>query len=576
MSFPSLAYAFIVLAVVWLISHALLMPQPIPGIPYNFLARCMPSGDLLPLGIYNWRTGEVFSWLSLQCAKHRSPLVQLFLPSFSTTLPTLVLADLDEIEDIVTKRVCEIDRADLMHTWFGLIAPRATIGSKSSDKAFKEQRRLWNVVLSPTFLQEVAAPCFLEAGNELADLWERKASLATPGHAFNAQEDVKVATLDGMWEMCVGTKFGVLSAKIERLQRPVAVKRCTANTIEFARSDMPRFYDVFGTLLMCLDWVMQGISPRVYTWVFTYSGVLGRASKEKARILGCYIDTARQRVETGASGRTCALDQVLYKDIRLKGDTKEHSEAITNASLRDELLELLITGHETTASSICWALKYLTDNPATQDRLRESLHSAFPRSKCSPVPLTSELLSASLPYLDAVIAETLRLSNTGPVSFRQTLVNCEILGHRIPAHTPIILVTAGPSYASPDTERITPTKSSQSLSEKNSLEAYSSPPRPPQLYCRDTFAPERWLQSGKFDPNAVHMLPFSAGSRGCFGKRIAMLELRILIAVLILRFGFPLLGSTLSGYQVRDGLTSRPAYCYVSPRKASGSSSITR
>jgi cytochrome P450 len=263
--------------------------------------------------------------------------------------------------------------------------------------------------------------------------------------------------------------------------------------------------------------------------------------------------------------------------MRLKGDSKEHSEATTNASLRDELLELLITGHETTASSICWAIKYLTDNPATQDRLRGSLLSAFPRGESLAVPSMDDLFSASLPYLDAVIAETLRLSNTGPVSFRQTLVECEILGHHVPAKTPIILVTAGPSYASPNVQILTPTKNSQAIPKKNLLEPFVPITMPPQLYPRDSFAPERWLHGGKFDPNAVRMLPFSAGSRGCFGKRIAMLELRIMIVILVLRFEFPRLGSALSGYQVRDGLTSRPAYCYVSPcvRKAFVSSSIT-
>jgi hypothetical protein len=139
----------LLLLVPWLLSHIVLMPRPIKGIPHNFFARYMPWGDILLLGLYYFYTGEVFSWLSLQNLQHKSAIVQLFLPSFSTTHPTLVIADLEEISKIVTRRLGEIDRADLMHTWFGVVISRATIGLKSSDKQFKEQRRLWNVVLSP-------------------------------------------------------------------------------------------------------------------------------------------------------------------------------------------------------------------------------------------------------------------------------------------------------------------------------------------------------------------------------------------------------------------------------------------
>jgi hypothetical protein len=47
-----------------------------------------------------------------------------------------------------------------------------------------------------------------------------------------------------------------------------------------------------------------------------------------------------------------------------------------------------------------------------------------------------------------------------------------------------------------------------------------------------------------------------------------MLEMKIMIAVLVLKFEFPQLAKSLSGYQAQDGLTSRPTYCYVNPRAA--------
>lgn len=480
-----------------------------------------------------------------------------------------MIADLDVIEEIVTKRMHEIDRADVMHTWFGVVAPKATIGLKTQDREFKQQRKLWNVMQGQKFLEDVGAECFAESAAELLELWEGKAALAEKKtSAFEAQEDIKMTTLDGMWEALVGTRFGLLRAKIERLQRAGAVEKEARGIIKFAKCTLPAFYGVFGTLFMFMDRVLQGTSPRLYTWVYTFSGILAHYHRKKDRILDQHIALSRQRVKTNEGGRTCALDQVLYKNIRLRQSSMDNDE-IDDAALRDEVLDLLITGHETTATTVSWAIKYLSDNPEIQTRLRATLSSAFPHVSHPIQPLcVYELVHASLPYLDAVIAETLRLSNTGPVSFRQALVNCEIMSHDVPAGTPIILVTAGPSYDAPDmpsTQRRCSWKDRQDRHEKSrtsvSMDDKEAVPSTP-LNC---FAPERWLLDGTFVPDAVRMLPFSAGPRGCFGKKIAMLELRILIATLVMRFEFPRLAKELSGYEAQDNLTSRPWDCYISP-----------
>lgn len=572
MSLSILAYCSIIFVVGWIIAHALLVAKPIKGIPYNTLARYMPWGDLITLGIYNWTTGEVFSWFSLQCLKHKSPIIQLFIPSFSTYYPTLVLADLREIADMVTKRTGEIDRADLMHTWFGLVSPKATIGLKSRDSTFKAQRRLWNVVLSPRFLEEVASERFWEVAVVLAELWTRKAGSVGAKMAFKAQDDIKLATLDGIWKMNVGSDLGLLEAKLMRLRHPNAWWKTWGGTAVFAPTKMPAFYRTLNKLLMCLDWVMQGISPRLYTWVFQVTGILGRADQEKNAILNDTI-TARRGISCSTGGTddsilNCALDEVFRKDFLLGAGDGQPSEAATDAALRDELLELLITGHETTASSIAWALKYLTDNPITQVQLRKSLQAAFPQAGPSDLPSAKDIFTASLSYVDCVIAETLRLSNTGPVSFRQTVTQCNILGHTVPAGTPIILVTAGPSYSDPSmpwTPEHLRSKTSQAFSPLGQTSLYSKQTH----HDLTLFDPTRWLRDDgtTFNPDAISMLPFSAGPRGCFGKRIALLEMKIVLTVLILTFEFPTLAKKLSGYSAIDGLTRRPRYCYVKPKK---------
>lgn len=554
MSSTVIVCSLLVLSLLWLGAHAVLMPKPIHGIPHNTFARYMPWGDMAKLGIYNWRTGEIFSWLSLQCLQLKSPLIQTFFPSFSTNRPTLILADLSEIEHIATKRLGDIDRADIMHTWFGLLVPHATVGLKTHDKHFREQRRLWSVILSPKFLNETASQCFAEVVEQLGDVWTRKAELAGANHAFEAQDDIRLATLDCIWNLLCGSRLGLLVARQQALRQSTAVIKKDSLTIKFSKGEMPKFFGVLQGLLLGLDWVIQGISPRVYKFVFTYSGYLPRVERESQTILDQYIAASRARVEANASGATCALDEVMRKDLRLNAGTM--SDAVSDEALRSELLELLITGHDSTGSSISWALKYLTDHPVAQTRLRDSLQAAFPVAR----PSAAGVITTSLPYLDAVIAETLRLSTIGPVSFRQTLVPCQIMGHWVPEDTPIILVTAGPSYYSSETRSADP-KINIRESYATTLQEQQGPP--PDLRA---FSPERWLADGKFDPGAVRMLPFMAGARGCFGRPIAMLELRIMISLLVLRFEFPRLALSLSRYGAWDGLTRRPTSCFISPR----------
>lgn len=115
-------------------------------------------------------------------------------------------------------------------------------------------------------------------------------------------------------------------------------------------------------------------------------------------------------------------------------------------SLKDELLELLVAGLDTTATAKSWALKYLADNPSIQTSPRNELLVVFPERKHS-LPLVSAVIDANIPYRDAFINETLRMSNTGPVSFRETSTDYNILRYTIPAQTLTILITGGQSYS---------------------------------------------------------------------------------------------------------------------------------
>lgn len=277
--------------------------------------------------------------------------------------------------------------------------------------------------------------------------------------------------------------------------------------------------------------------------------------------LGNAIETAQSKVRIDSTARACGLDEVLARIL----DKELRPTAEAALWLEDELLELTVAGHETTAATAAWTLKYLSDNPGVQSTLREALRTAFSDDVATPaLPDPAHILAADIPYLDAVIAEVSRISNPGPVSFRETTQDTTILGCAVPAHTNVILIPGGPSH-----KRLHPLGVDEHNRDVSSQKASSQFPSWQSRQDLNEFKPERWLttdldsQAIVFNSRAGPSLPFSTGSRGCFGKKIALMELRILIVLLMLQFDFREVKGRLAGYEARDGLSRSPRKCYV-------------
>lgn len=535
------------------------MPKRIPGIPYNRLCYLYPWGDLASLGVSYFAKGQVFRWFSNQSQTHRSGIFQLFLPSFSTTSPVVVVTDQKEVKDIVTRRLGVIDRSSLMHLWFGLLAPKASIGMTTCPE-FKATRWAWNSVLNPVFLGDLAGPRIRDSAMALVELWSLKAD-EKRGAAFAAVEDLRRTTLEAMLTILLGRKLGVQDADIS-FQRSSGGKSTRGRWSRTERSstpDYPRFYRDFSLCLVCLDYVTQGVSAPGYLWFFRR--IFWPFQRAQAYVEACLqrvIDDARQKSCTDekiAQFPASALEFVMGK----AATRPQAEEAVSDAGLMSELIELLIAGHESTASTIGWALKYFADDQIAQETLYQQLVASLSGSSGTS-PTSEEIITTSIPYLDAVIAETFRLSCTGPVSFREAIQDCTVLGHRIPAGTPLILMTQDVTHGGMDSKSSIAkiTSKMDSLLVKDRVDEEDRP--------LNQFHPERWLTSaGKYDPQAVLSMPFSAGARGCYGQKIAVMELRIVLVILLWNFRFEKLDASLSRYTSLDGLTRMPSCCNVLP-----------
>jgi cytochrome P450 len=172
---------------------------------------------------------------------------------------------------------------------------------------------------------------------------------------------------------------------------------------------------------------------------------------------------------------------------------------------------LTLFSHETTSSAFTWATHLLATHPTVQTRLRIEVRAALPTTSRSDSELTTVL--ESLPLLNAVCNETLRLYPTVPLTFRNARIDTTIDNVFIPQGTQLILVPWA-------TNRL------------------------PQLWGPDAdkFVPERWIdETGKPNNSGgstsnYDTLTFLHGPRSCIGKDFAKAELRCLIAAFVAAF----------------------------------------
>jgi cytochrome P450 len=163
---------------------------------------------------------------------------------------------------------------------------------------------------------------------------------------------------------------------------------------------------------------------------------------------------------------------------------------MSDVQLRDEVMTLLLAGHETTANALTWASYLVSGSPGVETRLHAEVDALGDR------PLGAEDV-ARLPYTRAVIAETMRLYPPAWIVGRRALGDYRVGDFVLPARTIVLmsqwLVHRDPRWW-PDGE---------------------------------SFQPERWLPGGSAsDPSRPKFsyFPFGAGTRVCIGEQFAWME----------------------------------------------------
>lgn len=213
------------------------------------------------------------------------------------------------------------------------------------------------------------------------------------------------------------------------------------------------------------------------------------------------------------------LDEILRRVIEYRRSSSQESPSVlattlrvqdedgsrmTERQLRDEMMTLFFTGHETTALALSWTWYLLAQHPEIAQRVAEEVD----RVVGDRTPAFEDIPEMHL--VDGVVKESLRLYPPAYGVVREALSDCEIGGYPIPAGATLAMF--------------------QWVVHRDAR--YFDRP--------DDFIPERWTEDFTKGLPKCAYFPFGVGPRVCIGNTFALAELPLLVAMIARRYQFTL------------------------------------
>jgi cytochrome P450 len=191
----------------------------------------------------------------------------------------------------------------------------------------------------------------------------------------------------------------------------------------------------------------------------------------------------------------------------------------TDANLRDELVTMLLAGHDTTALALTYAFYLLSDHPEARDRVAAEARSVTADGSPSAADVRE------MEFTERVLNESMRLYPPVYTLFREPKLDVKLGGYRIPEGSALMI--------------------SQWVVHR-SERWYDDP---------DTFDPGRWTPERRSQRPRFAYFPFGGGPRHCIGKAFSLLEAKLILATVCSRFDLDYEGPDLS---LRGSLTMHP------------------
>jgi len=218
---------------------------------------------------------------------------------------------------------------------------------------------------------------------------------------------------------------------------------------------------------------------------------------------------------TGGAGEAGEPMDLLSILLRAR-DRGEQSDE----NLRDEMVTMLLAGHDTTALTLTYTWYLLSEHPEVESRLHDELDSLLGGER----PTFADV--RGMEYTEAVLNEAMRLYPPVYTIFREPQVDVRLGGYRVPAGSAVML----PQWAVHRSERY-----------------WDSPLE---------FDPDRWLDERADDRPRFAFFPFGGGPRFCIGKQLSLLEARLILGTVCQQYRLEYQGD--EPFDLRGSLTMHP------------------
>jgi len=315
-------------------------------------------------------------------------------------------------------------------------------------------------------------PMLLTVTRRLQQRWQKAAAVHAP---IDLRADLMRYTVDGVAGLAFGTDTNTLESDDDVIQ----------NHLD----------KIFPTLFE------RTLAPFPY-WRYIRLPADRRLDRSVAVVNAAvrgFVASARARLqaEPARAERPANLLEAMIVAADREGS------GVGDAEIAGNVLTMLLAGEDTTANTLAWLIWLLQRHPAALARCRDEVRRAVPDVDA----MTPESLT-SLDYLEACINEAMRLKPVAPTIVKQALRDTTLGNVQVPAGTLVWCV----------------------LRHDTLQDRYF-----PQA---DAFEPERWLAGDAHGRNAAKRvaMPFGGGPRICPGRYLALLEMKMAMAMLLGRF----------------------------------------
>lgn len=353
--------------------------------------------------------------------------------------------------------------------------------------AWKRQRRMVMAGFDPRNLRAYFPKLAVTAAR-LRRRWQTAARADAP---IDLQADLMRFTVDAISGLAFGADINTLESDADVIQRH-------------------------------LDRIFPTIFRRLLSPVPTWRWFRTKADREVDASVAAvdvairdFIAAARARLAADPARREKPGN--LLEAMLVAADTEGTAgPGIGEQEIAGNVMTMLLAGEDTTAHTLAWAIDFLHRHPDAAARARGEVDAL-----CGPIEGWTIDRFSSLPWLEACASETMRLKPVAPALTLQALRDTVVSGVLVPKGTIVWAALRTPSL------------------------------EPQHFADPERFDPSRWLDGampapGSLSANRVNM-PFGAGPRVCPGRQLALLEMKIALAVLLGGFDIASLRTTSGG-----------------------------